>query len=86
MFLIYNPFFYVQVSEFGPLSCSVVTTTRKFFTILCSVILFGNHLAPRQWFGAVLVFAGLFADMVMGKKAPAPKAVAKDGSKEKLLS
>ncbi len=78
-------FIFMMVSGFGPLSCSVVTTTRKFFTVLCSVILFGNVLATRQWYGAVLVFAGLFADMFIGKKPqPAKKSVEKE--KEKLIS
>ena len=80
-------FIFMMVSSFGPLSCSVVTTTRKFFTVLCSVIFFGNVLAVRQWIGAVLVFAGLFADMLMGKKSQPPqKSSKKDEAKEKLLS
>lgn len=37
-------FIFVTVVTFGPLMCSVITTTRKFFTILCSVILFRNPL------------------------------------------
>lgn len=86
-------FIFMMVTSFGPLSCSVVTTSRKFFTVLCSVVLFGNHLSPRQWGGAVLVFVGLFADMLMGKKDKAPaKPVAAgkdkepiDGAKEKLI-
>lgn len=82
-------FIFLMVSGFGPLACSVVTTTRKFFTVLCSVILFGNSLMPRQWFGAILVFAGLFADMFYGKKVSAPnkKPLVKDAEeKKKLLS
>lgn len=80
-----------MVANFGPLACSVVTTTRKFFTVLCSVILFGNVLIPRQWLGAVLVFAGLFADMFYGKKPPAAKkpTATKDKDfedKKKLIS
>jgi UDP-galactose transporter B1 len=35
------------------------------------VLLFGNILTGRQWFGAVLVFSGLFADMIFGRK-PTP--------------
>lgn len=57
----------LQVSEFGPLPCSVVTTTRKFFTVLASVIIFGNVLLGRQWIGAILVFSGkLAASLVPG--------------------
>lgn len=61
-------FIFMMVSHFGPLPCSVVTTTRKFFTVLFSVLFFGNSLSNRQWLGTVLVFTGLFADMWMGKK------------------
>jgi hypothetical protein len=41
---------------------------RKFFTVLASVIFFGNSLAGRQWVGVVLVFAGLFLDGAFGKR------------------
>lgn len=75
-------FIFIMVASFGPLACSVVTTTRKFFTVLCSVIFFGNPLTSRQWFGAALVFAGLFLDAAFGKGKPAPKKTEKS---EKLL-
>ncbi|KAG8231877.1 hypothetical protein J437_LFUL011782 [Ladona fulva] len=55
------------VSEFGPLPSSIVTTTRKFFTVLGSVILFGNTLVLREWAGTTLVFTGLFLDALYGK-------------------
>ncbi|XP_058821721.1 solute carrier family 35 member B1 homolog [Topomyia yanbarensis] len=61
-------FIFMMVSSYGALACSVVTTTRKFFTVLCSVLLFGNNLSSRQWLGTILVFTGLFADMFYGKK------------------
>ncbi|XP_066260620.1 solute carrier family 35 member B1 homolog [Euwallacea similis] len=63
-------FLFNMVSEFGPLPLSIVTTTRKFFTVLGSVIFFGNALTGRQWMGAVLVFLGLFLDAFYGKKQP----------------
>lgn len=67
-------FIFFMVSEFGPLPCSVVTTTRKFFTVLASVIIFRNVLLARQWFGAVLVFSGLFLDIFYSKgKSPIKK-------------
>lgn len=61
------------VSEFGPLPCSVVTTTRKFFTVLGSVIIFNNPLGTRQWIGVVLVFSGLMADVYFSKTSKAKK-------------
>jgi len=61
-------FIFMCVSEFGPLPCSIVTTTRKFFTVLASVLFFGNSLMGRQWIGVAFVFAGLFLDGAFGKK------------------
>ncbi|GBP55734.1 Solute carrier family 35 member B1 homolog [Eumeta japonica] len=71
-------FIFFMVAEFGPLPCSVVTTTRKFFTVLASVIIFGNVLQFRQWLGATLVFSGLFLDIFYSKsKGSAPKPAEK---------
>ncbi|XP_054711946.1 solute carrier family 35 member B1-like [Uloborus diversus] len=66
-------FIYLVVSEFGPLLCSVITTTRKFFTVLASVFLFGNTLIPRQWLGTALVFTGLTLDGINEKRAGSKK-------------
>jgi len=64
-------FIFMTVSDFGPLPCSIVTTTRKFFTVLASVVLFGNSLVGRQWLGCFFVFTGIFLDGLYGKqKAP----------------
>lgn len=62
-------FIFIMVASFGPLPCSIVTTTRKFFTVLFSVIFLGNAISGKQWLGALLVFAGLFADAAFGKTA-----------------
>lgn len=60
-------FIFMCISEFGPLPCSIITTTRKCFTVLASVIFFGNSLSGQQWIGAALVFTGLFLDSTYGK-------------------
>jgi len=60
-------FIFLTVTKFGPLTCSVITTTRKFFTILFSVLYFFNPMSNRQWMGTVLVFAGLSLDAKYGK-------------------
>lgn len=62
-------FIFRMISSFGSLSNSLVTTTRKFFTVLFSVLFFGNNLSEKQWLGTVMVFSGLFADMLY-KKVP----------------
>lgn len=61
-------FIFWTVSDFGPLPCSIVTTTRKFFTVLASVIFFGNSMLTRQWIGTIIVFVGLFLDSFYGKQ------------------
>lgn len=66
-------FIFLTVSDFGPLPCSIMTTTRKFFTVLGSVLLFGNTLLPRQWLATVIVFTGLFLDSMYGKSSPKGK-------------
>lgn len=61
-------FIFWTVSDFGPLPCSIVTTTRKFFTVLVSVIFFGNPMLTRQWIATIIVFVGLFLDSFYGKQ------------------
>lgn len=68
-------FIFTTITTFGPLTCSIITTTRKFFTILGSVFLFGNPMSQRQWIGAILVFFGLAIDSKFGKEIKAPKKV-----------
>ncbi|XP_071941248.1 solute carrier family 35 member B1-like [Antedon mediterranea] len=66
-------FIFTTVSSFGPLTCSIITTTRKFFTILGSVILFNNPLIYRQWIGVLFVFIGLGLDSMYGKNRKVEK-------------
>ncbi|KAG5339977.1 S35B1 protein, partial [Acromyrmex charruanus] len=59
-------FIFLTVAEFGPLPCSIITTTRKFFTVLGSILIFGNNLSLRQWLSTLIVFLGLFLDAMYG--------------------
>ena len=38
---------------------------RKFFTVLASVIFFGNSLVLRQWVGTAFVFAGMIRNTTL---------------------
>lgn len=67
-FQLFQFFIFKTVTEFGPLTCSIVTTTRKLFTMLGSVILFGNTLTQRQSLATVIVFTGLLLDAIESKK------------------
>jgi solute carrier family 35 (UDP-galactose transporter), member B1 len=50
---------FYTISSFGSLVCSLVCTTRKFFSILISVLLAGAILTGAQWAAVALVFCGL---------------------------
>jgi len=67
------------VTHFGPLTCSVVTTTRKFFTILGSVLIFRHPLTALQWTATLLVFAGLSLDSAFGKAGKDKTSSQKNG-------
>lgn len=73
-------FIYTMVVNFGSLMCSVVTTTRKFFTVLASLIIFGHAMSTQQVIGTVLVFAGLMADQLLTKKQHSPRTSACHGT------
>jgi len=60
--------------NFGPLMLTTVTTTRKFFSILASVLWYGHHLKFVQWLCVGLVFLGIGIDMhAKYLKSKAPK-------------
>nr|AKN21643.1 slc35b-3 [Schmidtea mediterranea] len=61
-------FIFASITNFGPLMTSIVTTTRKFFTILASVIIFQNPMNFIQGIGTGLVFLGLVLDQMYGKE------------------
>lgn len=57
-------FVFLTIHRFNPLTCTTITTTRKFFTILLSVYKFGHVLSVVQWFSVALVFVGLYVEIV----------------------
>lgn len=52
-------FIYFTIQQFSALTCTTITTTRKFFTILFSVVWYGHELSPMSWLGVAIVFLGL---------------------------
>ena len=57
-------FIFLTIHHFSPLTCTTITTTRKFFTILLSVYKFGHVLDIWQWTSIGLVFGGLYLEIV----------------------
>ncbi|KAL9656651.1 hypothetical protein ABK040_002922 [Willaertia magna] len=56
-------FIFWCIASFGTLILSIITTTRKFFTILWSVFSFGHEMSNVQWIGVLVVFIGLMYDI-----------------------
>lgn len=56
-------FIYFTIQQFSALTCTTITTTRKFFTILFSVVWYGHELSAMSWLGVVIVFAGLGVEL-----------------------
>jgi len=75
-------FIFYSVVNLGPLATTTITTTRKFFTVLLSVLLYPeNRLNDGQWFAVALVFAGLVME-IWEKYAHKPSAPAPTIKKE----
>lgn len=68
-------FIFYTITGPGPLVCTTITTMRKFFTILFSVIQYpDNTFSGTQWGGVALVFGGLGAEIVGKALKKKPKA------------
>ncbi len=48
------------IQSFGALLYAGIMTTRQFFSVLASDIIFKHGLSVKQWAGAVMVFSALF--------------------------
>ena len=56
---------YYTITHFNPLVLTTVTTTRKIFSTVYSVLRSPtNSLNMMQWGGTSLVFVGLFVDIL----------------------
>jgi len=57
-------FIFLTITWYSSLICTTITTTRKFFTILLSIVYFKHHFTSMQWVATTLVFAGLYLGIV----------------------
>lgn len=76
-------FIFKTVTDFGPLTCSIVTTLRKLFSLVFSVIAFNHPYTNRHMIGTAIVFVALFLDALESRKQhkqqykPVPEAIEK---------
>jgi len=61
-------FIFYTIFNFSPLILSIVTTTRKFFTVLASIVIYSHPINEWQWLSIALVFIGVFVEMLSGDK------------------
>jgi UDP-galactose transporter B1 len=52
-------FIFLAMDGFGSLTLVTITTTRKFFTVLGSIIIYKHSVSAGQIVGMVMVFGGL---------------------------
>jgi len=64
-------FIFYTIANFDPLVLSTVTTSRKIFSVLLSILLKGHSLSLMGWSGIALACAGILSEMAakMGGKA-----------------
>eukprot|EP00457_Paulinella_chromatophora_P010049 gb/GEZN01010136.1/.p1 GENE.gb/GEZN01010136.1/~~gb/GEZN01010136.1/.p1 ORF type:complete len:382 (-),score=46.28 gb/GEZN01010136.1/:121-1215(-) len=66
-------FIFYAISTFNPLMCTMVTTTRKVFSVVLSIFLNGHLLSPFGWLGLFIAFLGIMSevtDKTHGATAP----------------
>lgn len=79
-------FISIMISNFGSLPLSIVTTTRKFFTVFISVIAFENKLSLQQWIATGIIFTALLLDACFGRKSKRNKTESDNKSTEQSLT
>jgi UDP-galactose transporter B1 len=57
-------FIFYTISNFDPLVCSTVTTTRKVFSVLLSILLKGHSMSPQGWAGLALASGGVLSELL----------------------
>jgi len=52
-------FIFLTIELFDSLTLVTITVTRKLFTILMSVVIYGHNILPLQWLSVAVVFTGI---------------------------
>jgi hypothetical protein len=64
----------IYIYHIYPKALVTMTVTRKFFSILVSIVRFGHEVYPWQFVGMSILFAGLLMNDTMSLNDKAPKA------------
>lgn len=66
---------FYTIVHFSSLTLTLVTTTRKLFTVIASIVLFNHHVSIPQWIGVALVFGGLGGKIFMDTRKKKQKTL-----------
>ena len=66
-------FIFLTIQWYSPVVTTTITTTRKFFTILLSVWMYGHSFSVTQWLAVCLVFSGLYLAILMVQRKRSAK-------------
>lgn len=75
-------FVFFTVSLFDCYFLTIITTTRKFFSVVYSNYIFGHNFTNIQWFGASIVMLCTALELTTDKKGKKDKEKEKDAKKE----
>merc|ERR550525_1764656 len=56
-------FIFFTIASFDPLVCTTVTTTRKVFSVLYSILMKGHHMNAQGWSGVAMACAGILGEL-----------------------
>ncbi len=57
-------FIFYTVARFDPLVCSTVTTTRKIFSVVLSILFKGHSVSMQGWMGLGLAIGGILSEVM----------------------
>jgi solute carrier family 35 (UDP-galactose transporter), member B1 len=66
-------FIFWALKDFGTLTLSIITTTRKFLTVIVSVTLFSHNITQKQVLCIALVFFGVLVDLFVSNRSKTKK-------------
>jgi len=56
-------FIFYTISTFDPLVCTTVTTTRKVFSVLYSILMKGHQMNAQGWSGVAMACGGILGEL-----------------------
>lgn len=55
-----------MIHHYGPLTTSIVTTLRKFLTIVANTLYYGHEMGGSKWRAILVVFGGVVLERYGG--------------------